>query len=185
MRKMMVWTITLALVWFGVAVLAVNGEEAEAPQDEADVIIKAGPRIIDDPRKEENPVPEVPFNASFVVEVRWDEPTPGLSLTLSNFRLVSFDETAFADRRVSWTWDDDNFPLVPTDEGGKEFENQVVTFLYTGSPATSKTLILRRESFRDVEESRIQLILFKQTVRDDSGVRFVHDPPWAGKPPTG
>ncbi|MGB5514495.1 MAG: hypothetical protein WBP36_08230, partial [Thermoanaerobaculia bacterium] len=119
MRKMMVWTITLALVWFGVAVLAVNGEEAEAPQDEADVIIKAGPRIIDDPRKEENPVPEVPFNASFVVEVRWDEPTPGLSLTLSNFRLVSFDETAFADRRVSWTWDDDNFPLVPTDEGGK------------------------------------------------------------------
>lgn len=178
MKKAMVWAVVVALVWLGVQATPVSGGEAE-------VIIKAGPRIIDDPRKEENPVPEIPFNEPFVVEVRWDEPTPGLSLTLSNFRLVSFDETAFADRRVSWTWDDDNFPLVPTDEGGKAFENQEVTFLYTGTPATSKTLILRRESFRDVKESRTQLILFKQTVRDDGGVLFVHDPPWAGKPPMG
>ncbi len=175
MRKVMVWAVALALVWLGVQETPVFAEEEALGQ--ADVVIKVGLTEITDPNKGTMPVPQVPFDVRFGVEVEWVDPADNLSIELSGFRLITFD----LESDPFWTWEKE-VSLQLKDEGGKSVDK--VVFESNGSATTTRWISLERSSPGGVT-GHPELIMFKQTVRQGETELFIIDPPWAGKPPTG
>lgn len=188
MQKAMVWAAVAVLIACGGQVSGVNGEEPEAPQDErAEIQIRVGRNLIDDPNKEKIPIPEFEYGVPFMVEVEWVDPIEGLTLTLSDFRLVSLNPCADDDRGGA-VWEAEDRYSLELGNGG-----EVVFSIDEAEKMDKRRLVTRKEvTIGRVEAKtprtipRPQLILFKKTVSDkESGVLFAIDPPWVGKPPVG
>lgn len=164
-----------------------------------DVIqIEVGRHMIDDPNKGAMPIPEFPWRALFDLEVTFVEPAGGLMLTLSDFKIVSYNPDA-AGTRADPHWSHPGIEMEVKDENGENL--QVISFTsLEGEQGTLKTesgeqktvyLIGKTvELWKDERDEGINLhVVFKQTLKvmteDRTEVLFEIDPPWAGKPPTG
>lgn len=183
MQKAMVWTIALALVWGGVLATPVNAEEK--------ISIHVERNRIDDPNKDRTPIPEFPWREHFAVEVTFIEPSEDLNLTLSDFKIVSYDPDAKGTKEnPHWTHKD--IAMEMQDENGVSIQE----ISFSSSEGTRE--ILKTESgeettvyrvgknvkfLKDKEVRGLNLhVVFKQTL---SQVLFEIDPPWAGRPPSG
>jgi len=180
MRKLTVLGAALALVGFAVQAAPAKGQR--------DVIeIEVGRHMINDPNKSVMPVSEFWYGREFDVKVTWVEPSEGLLLILSDFRLVSAELEPDPHEGPIWIKDPD-FELVLLD--GEDEPIREILFSYSeakpsdeeeGVRITTKTLTLDKTGTR-AGNPRHQLVLFKQTL---SEVLFEIDPPWVPKPPTG
>ena len=188
MQKAMLWAAVVALIACGGQATGVKGEEQVTPTDPPatpneleEIQIEVTSEGIGYADKESVPIPELTFGLPFRLTVTWRDPAMG-SLTLSGFRLVAFDPTAYAEGRTIWPPDRD-YSLELQDENGTAIRS--ISFPMSGAGSTTRTLTLQREKInpkRDTE--RPQLILFNVSARVGD-TEFVLDPPWAGKPPTG
>lgn len=157
---------------------------------QVDVIrIQVGRKLIDDPNKANTPVPDFWFDRPFVVEVEWVDPAEELELTLSDFGLVAFDPSAdYNEGEVIWPLDPDFTLELQSDEGttirSVIFRRSEAQKDGRGLYVTAKMLTLAKRGTRS-GDPRNQLVLFRKTVSDESGVLFEIDPPWVGKPPVG
>ncbi len=199
MQKAKLWSAVDALDWFGVQAMPFHGQPDVVPappvheQPDVDrhvpeeIQIEVTSGGIGYSNKDSKPIPELTFGKQFNLTVTWDEPAVE-SLTLSEFRLVAFDPTAYANGTVIWPPDPD-YRLELQDEHGNPIRS--VSFSYSDGSTTTRTLILKRvrtvrevrTSFRASMETP-QLILFTVSARAGK-TEFVLDPPWVGKPPVG
>jgi hypothetical protein len=160
--------------------------------DGRDVIkIEVGRHMIDDPNKGAMPIPEFPWRALFDLEVTFVEPAGGLMLTLSDFKIVSYDPEA-AGTGEDPHWRPTNIEMEVKDENGENLQEisfassegvQETRKTESGEEKTVYGIGKTVEFWKDERVEGLNLhVVFKQTL---SGVLFEIDPPWAGKPPTG
>lgn len=180
MRKVMVLGAALALVGFAIQAAPANGQREV-------IEIEVGRHMINDPNKAVMPVSEFWYGREFDVKVTWVEPSEGLLLILSDFRLVSAELMPDPEDSPIWIEDPD-FELVLLDGEGEPIRE--IFFSYSeakpsdekeGVRTITKRLTVDKIGTR-AGEPRHQLVLFKQTL---TKVLFEIDPPWAGKPPSG
>ena len=180
----------LVLVCFALIPLAAN---AQTPPE---VRIKVEIKKLSDADKDDKPMPEVPLNEDFTLEVAFPDNLPRTKLTLSEFRLASYGvpPSGNDNERPSWYWDGD---LGVASDGREGDENNSVEFDSASKERIKldehwyvvrkrARLLMDEESVKN-RENLLGLIFFKIELKnlETRELIFTYDPPWVKKDPSG